>query len=284
MPKIRWKEIEEGIRSLVALTEGDPFVVAVLEGALRVAKDDGNPIRGNLVASSLREILGHLLHALAPDEEVRKASWFKQATDTPSVTRRQRATFIVQGGLTDNFVSNELSVDVPSYLKELNSSLNTLNRATHVRPDTTIGKTKKTKKIFSEALMAINDLLGAAQHAREAIYEAIIDDAHTAVFENLIASTIQDLDELSTHSTVDSHYIEEITVVSLDARKIGYEINGYVEVELQYGSNSDLRNDIGFLTRESYPYCAIVSVDVSDPFDIPPDHIELKVDTSSFYE
>ncbi|HYN47034.1 MAG TPA: hypothetical protein VES64_10115 [Allosphingosinicella sp.] len=70
----------------------------------------------------------------------------------------------------------------------------------------------------------------------------------------------------------------------LDATHIDHAITGEVEVELQYGSNSDVANDIGFRTDDSYPYRAKVRAAAGDPLAIDAEAIRLKVDTSSFYE
>jgi hypothetical protein len=67
------------------------------------------------VASGLREATGHVLHSLAPDSEVRRCVWFKQAKDTPTVTRRQRTNYIVQAGLPDEFVKKTLRINVSDY-------------------------------------------------------------------------------------------------------------------------------------------------------------------------
>ncbi|HUD92790.1 MAG TPA: hypothetical protein VMR39_14525, partial [Sphingobium sp.] len=86
-----WNDINSLRADLVRYFPEDRFLRTILKGAYRIARDKSNPIRGNLVASGLREIVGHVLHNLAPGEEVRRCIWFEQATDTKTVTRRQRA-------------------------------------------------------------------------------------------------------------------------------------------------------------------------------------------------
>jgi hypothetical protein len=107
---------------------------------------------------------------------------------------------------------------------------------------------------------------------------------HHAVFENLISETIQELDELSTHTTVDGHYIDTVEVMSLTATRIEYAITGQVEVELQYGSNSDVRKDLGFRQDDSYPYHAMILSNPAKPMEIQPKNVTLQVDNSSFFE
>ena len=132
-----------------------------------------------------------------------------------------------------------------------------------------------------------NGLLGmmdAAATSRQEMKRAIADVMHHAVFENLISETIQELDELSTHTLVEGHYIDTVEVSEMGATQIAYVITGQVEVELQYGSDSDVRNDIGIRKNDSYPYSATISSNAKNPMEIHSGDIVLSVDNSSFFE
>lgn len=271
-------------RAVVRRMPADQFLRTVLKGCVRVGRDKGNPLRGNFVASGLREVIGHVLHNLAPDPEVRRCVWFEQATDTKTITRRQRANFIVQAGLPATFVKETLRLDIGDYVDPLLDAMDGLHKATHVRPDTIVSSGPRIRDMFHEVLVGIETLLDAADESRTAVQRAVATVMHKAVFENLISQTIQELDELSTHTTVEGHSIDDVEVTGMDAREISYRITGQVEVELQYGSNSDVRNDIGFRQTDSYPYTATVTCKVAEPMAVDPDEIDLSVDNSSFYE
>jgi hypothetical protein len=43
-----------------------------------------------------------------------------------------------------------------------------------------------------------------------------------------------------------------VSVTKLDSVEISYRVTGEVEVVLQYGSDSDVDNDIGFRQDDSY--------------------------------
>jgi len=282
--KSNWEPINELRRKLTEKFPGDPFLESLLEGALRVAQDKSNPIRGNLVASALREIFGHILHSLAPDVEVRKCIWFQQAKDTKTVTRRQKAHFIVHAGLPADFVENRLNLVIDDYVNPLLNAFDNLNKATHVRAETIVFKGKDVRQLLIDVLKGLLKLLDATAVARTDLERIVAETMHHAVFENLISETIQELDELSTHTTVDGHLIDTVEVVELSAEQVVYEVSGEVEVELQYGSNSDVRNDIGARIDDSYPYRATVFSRAATPMEIRAEDMELKVDNSSFYE
>lgn len=262
----------------------DPFFEIVIDGCFRVARDKKNPLRGNFAASGLREAVSHVLHSLAPDKEVRACGWFAQAKDTPTVTRQQRASYIVRAGLPDEFVSKKLKIDVRDYTKPLIEVLDRLNKNTHVRHDTILINGEKIRQMVHDVLLGIDQLLQAATDSRQAITHSVADVMQDAVFEKLISETIGELDELSTHTTVDGHYIDKVSVTKMDAREISYLVEGEVEVELQYGSDSDVSNDIGFRQDDSYPYVVNVTCAVTRPMAVQAEDVKITIDNRSFFE
>ncbi len=281
---IDWNDIAELRADLMGLFPDDGFLEKLIKGVMRVARDKKNPIRGNLVASGLREVTGHIMHSLAPDDAVRECVWFEQAKDTKTVTRRQKAHYIVHAGLPEDFVKDALKLEMADYTKPLLDAFEALNKSTHVRSETIVRKGSVVRQMIHEVLESLLDLLHAAAAGRERIVRATAGVMHHAVFVNLISESIQELDELSTHTTVDGHYIDTVGVRSLTATRIEYTITGQVEVELQYGSNSDVRNDIGFRQDDSYPYHAVILSNPAKPMEIQPNNVTLQVDNSSFFE
>ncbi len=279
-----WANVEDARRDLVALLPQDRFLRKLCKGAIKVGRDKTNPIRGNLVASALRELATHMLHSLAPDDDVRRCVWFKQAKDTKTVTRGQRARYIVHAGLPDDFVKERLKVDPAAMAKPLLNAMDKLHKATHVRVDTVVRKGSAVRDMLYGVMTELHALLEDAGGARGSIKNAVGSALHNAVFESMILDTIQELDELSTHTRVDGHWIEEIEVRRLDATEIEYSVIGEVEVELQYGSNSDVANDIGMRSDDSYPYRVRVVAEARKPLEIDAEAIRLTINTSSFYE
>ena len=279
-----WHLIGHLRRKILARLPRDRFLRLLIKGCMRVGRDAGNPLRGNFVASGLREAIGHVLHSLAPDDEVRACVWFVQAKDTKTVTRLQKASYIVRAGLPDDFVKDKLNLDEDVYIKPLLKTMDELHKATHVRENTVVNSVDDVKRMLSKVLTGIDDLLATAEDSRRDVTNAIVDVMHDAVFQNLIADTIQDLDELSTHTTVDDHYIDTVEVIRMDAQTIEYAVTGQVEVELQYGSDSDVRNDIGMRMDDAYPYTATARGRIKTPMELTSEDIHLSVDNSSFYE
>lgn len=64
---VAWEDVETSRRDLIELVPRDRFLKKICKGAIKAGRDKTNPIRGNLVASALRELATHVLHSLAPD-------------------------------------------------------------------------------------------------------------------------------------------------------------------------------------------------------------------------
>jgi len=261
----------------------DKFFKTVLSGSLRAGQDQKNPLRGNFLASGLREAIGHLLDSLASDEEVRRCVWFVQDKNTPTVTRQQKANYIVRAGLPDWFVGQTLKINVRDHTKPLTGIMDRLHRATHVRPDTILSDDVQIRQMADDVLSGIDQLLQAADDSRKAITQAVEMVLFREIFDTFFFDTLDDLDVLSTHTTVSGHFLDTVTVTKLDSTEICYRATGNVDVELQYGSASDIENDMGMESEDSYPYIVNVNCDVTNPMKVDIRHGDLIVDTDGFY-
>ncbi|MVT69468.1 hypothetical protein GPL21_30705 [Bradyrhizobium pachyrhizi] len=278
-----WPELRQRGDAFLREIPGDAFAATVLAGAFQVG-ESRNPIRGNLCAAAIREVAGHVLHALAPDSRVSKCCWYKQEPKTNGPTRQQRAIYIVQGGLPIDFVTNTLKLDHKAVCRPLIKAMDRLNRATHVREETILTDDKEIRRLVDDALSGLLDVFEATRECQEEVHKQLADEIHDAVFDTFLTETLQELDELSTHTTVDDHYVSEVRVLNVDEEFINIVANGTVYVELQYGSSSDLRNDMGAVISDSYPYSARMKSKVRSPSEIIKDTVAVSVDNRSFYE
>lgn len=108
------------------------------------------------------------------------------------------------------------------------------------------------------------------------------DDLEEKIINYFISNGIpNELDILSTHTSIDSIDIDEIN--SIRVKSNGYielEGNGIVYVDLQYGSDYDNRNGDGLGIQDSFP------IEYKIKFNSEQEilDIDCKIDTSSFYE
>lgn len=260
----------------------DAFAISVLDGALLVARDQTNPIRGNLCAAGLRELTSHLLQSKAPDADVIDCSWYEPQPKTNGPTRTQRLSFWIRGGLSDAFVKKNLNVDLKGLAKTVSESFEALNKATHLRESTMLSDEHAVLVFLVKALGALRSFHHAAEASRDEIARALSVDIQKHVTDEFLRDVIGELDELSTHHWIEESYVEEIQIETLGSEIIVYGVRGTLSVTQQWGSNSDVRNDIGVVDEDSFPFTMQLEAPASDPEEI--SSRRYTVDTSKFFD
>lgn len=267
----------------------DEFSVVLLDGAVRVLADPENRIRLNQFAGSMRELYTHVLHGFSPDEDVRRCPWFAEQRDARArknqnqteaelnrPTRRQRAMYALQGGITDTQIT-AYGFEPDDVHSEFLDAVNQMNRLTHVRPDAIFDDAEEVARRATEILEALNNFYHALHRCRESISDAIIDAVNAAAFDELTRESIGELDILSQHTIVEGPAIYETRVARIDWQNVHYLIAGEVEVELNYGSGED-----SVSMSDSFPFELTMEAPVAEPEKF--ENIVCQVDTGSFYE
>lgn len=243
------------------------------------------PLRFNNFAYALRELLRHVFHRLAPDNLVEECSWFRPDPQaTGGITRSDRAKYMIQGGLSDLFVQKRLGVNVAPVLSELSDAFKLLNSFTHIGPTTFDLPADKVNEFATQCLEASRSLVANIAGCRRSVLENLASAIDDHLLRKAISETINELDELATHHLIEDIDVESSEVVDIGTKWLVLDVQGSVGVELQYGSNSDVRNDIGGVISNSFPFTAKVHVKFEKPLGR---HVEVrgfKVDTSSWYE
>ena len=265
----------------------DSFTKDVLSGSLRVLNDDGNPIRGNLFALGVREMVGYLLRAAAPDESIRACAWFPldertrgKVSKPDQVTRRDRMVYITQGGISDAMLQ-ELKLQPDEMHVALMSTLDDLNKFTHVQPRTMLGSAAETDTLVDGVLETLSDFLDSIEEFRNEVSRAVLDAVNLETLGAFLFETHDALDELSTHTQVDDVQVDKLDVVGIDAQAVTLMGSGTVYVVLQYGSGSDKRRGDDASMNDDYPFTMKVRVSTQSLKGIRV--LDLKVDNTSFF-
>lgn len=243
------------------------------------------PLCINNFSYALRELIAHLLKRLASNENVTACTWFKpHPTVTGGITRAHLATYAIQGGLSTEYVSKVLNINVSPVVDDLMRSITTLNKHTHVTLETFDYPHNKVLELAEECLQAVLYFVEHMAACRDSIVEALESDIDGHLLEAVISETIQEIDELATH-----HWIDEVDILEINIREIGpksitLEVEGEISVNLQYGSDSDVRNDIGTVIDSSFPLKAKLNVPMTRPLGKSATVASFKVDTHSWYE
>ena len=134
------------------------FEKNLFRASLDALKNTGDPIRYNSFAFSLRELTRHVFARLAPDDRILKCSWYKNETQNKNaVTRKQRVLYAIKGGLSDDFINNELEIDLSPIAKELTSKIDELSKFTHIEEKTFAISSADGDKFAIEVLKSLDN-------------------------------------------------------------------------------------------------------------------------------
>lgn len=230
---------------IVNLVSGSRFELSLYEAALRNLSDTDNQLRFNNFSYAMRELSRHFLYRLAPDAEVVKCPWYKNITKVEGkLARSERAAYAVHGGLSEEYVGETLGLDIDEMNKRLKIAIDGLSKYTHIQEDVFGLPAEQVEALAQETTESFAGLFNTIQHCHNDIVYKLHEAIDNAAVEEVLRETIQDIDELATH-----HFIDEICVTETSIRithdKIHFSVAGMVEVELQYGSNSDWRKGDG---------------------------------------
>jgi hypothetical protein len=268
--------------SLVAQRLETPFQRDVFAATIKSLQQFDNPLRANNFATGLRELSRILLEHLAPDDEVKECAWFKPESQNGKPTRSQRVRYAVQAGLMDDFVLNTLGVDVGKAVKKFTKLIEKFNSLTHINPNT-LGMSKTAVEHFKHDSLDVFVLLfKTIDDCRDSVRESLASQASDAITDELISYTVDALDEIATHYTVHGADLEDFDIATMDSQTLIFDAEGYVDCELQYGSDGDVERGDGIRHDDSYPLTCKLVADITKPLQF--EVQDLHVDNSSFYE
>jgi hypothetical protein len=273
--------------NLIRSRLGSDFERAVYDAALKSFNQLDNPLRVNNYATALRELGRIHLEAQAPDERIKQCAWFEQKyneLNKPVIERAQRVKYAVQGELEDEFVVETLGIEIEETVKAYTSLVSRLSSFTHITAKKFDLSTEEADKLAKEATEVFEKLFRLIEERRDETRKAAESEAQDALQDVLYGEVNEELDRLSTHSSVTGVDLYGLTIVSMDSKKIKFSGHGNVDVRLQYGSDSDVRRDDGAVSRDSYPLTCDFEADTCTPLDISVVPGTLVVDTISFYE
>jgi hypothetical protein len=211
----------------------DEFCHKVIDGAMRVLEDTSNPIRLHLFAASIRELLTHVMHGLAPDEEVEKCSWYAPEENTRGPTRRQRAIYITRGGIAEERVGVLGSGISATQHKEVLAVMGQLNKYTHVRPRTVVEDPGVIEKFASAALKTIDSLFYAVKITRASLLNAIQRE-YGEEFDRFVVDTLASAEELAGRTDLEEPYPEAFHILNISSATVWYRTEGSLNDNLRY--------------------------------------------------
>jgi hypothetical protein len=257
----------------------DSFEKELFEAALENFNAKVNKLRLNNFAYAIRELTRIFLARLAPDEDVKKCSWYKnESKDPKQITRGERVKYAIQGGLHDNYVIDHLDIDVNEIKKKFNEIIKLLSKFTHIGSATfNIDDTTATdyKKQTLEILLEFFALI---EQSRNEVISRLENEIDDHVFSAAISETHNEIDEVSGSHFISGVYVESHEITRIDSEIIHLFVEGQFEATLEYGSKHD-----GCSINHSFPFECKFTCKVTSPDKIFESCKDLKVDNSTWY-
>lgn len=261
------------------------FEKRLFQAAFANLKDQTNPLRFNNFSYATRELVRHILARHAPDKEVLECSWYKEETGKKNgISRRQRLYYAVQGGLSDEYVAQDLGIDISTVHTALRDALDNLSKHTHIEEATFDISDAEIQLFVDETLSAIVGLFKVIEEYHNSLISELWKHLDNSVVNAALCETILSIDELSSHHSIEEVYTDKVIITGIDSHFVRFEAHGTISCELQWGSNSDLRRGDGAILDESFPFCCELWSPVDDPQNVQTDENAVRVDTSSWWD
>jgi len=265
----------------------DGYEKDFFDECIKNLSDKGSRIRLSNFAYSLRELVREVLADRAPDERIKNCCWYKPEYNEKGqelISRKHRMKYAIQGGLPDSIVKDEMKIVVDETTKEVKKQIDRLSKYTHITRDVFYSE-DDIETLAVESLEAVDELFRTVADARDRFGDLVIDKINDEIFDTFLYNTINEIDSLSTHHTIHFFHLEESEVIQINDDNIFFHAKGRVYVRLQYGSNMDLKNDLGYEMDVDFPFEAVFGASIpKDLDDLMLSQVNFEVDTNEFFD
>ncbi|MEB0043419.1 hypothetical protein [Pseudomonas sp. MH10] len=258
--------IQDPIEWLLGQNE---FHHSLYAAALRNLEDVDNKLRFNNFAYALRELTSSILTQRAPKAEVLQCSWYKNEILRPDVkygvTKIQHARYVVQGGLSDEYVANELKLDLSPERKAIRDSLTELSKYTHVGETTFNLPNHEVEVLVEKSLDALRSLGLAMVNCHSLIAHSLFEAIEDQAIHEVVSDSLEALDSVAHHYSLEHVSVNFSRVERITHDTVHLVAAGFIDVQLQWGSNSDVRRGDGHLQDDSFEFRCKLSCSVENP-------------------
>jgi hypothetical protein len=262
------------------------FHKEIFQASIEILKAPNISTKYSNFATNIRELTREVFKTLAPDDEVKKCKWYKKETPEgkDDITRVQRMIYAIKGGLSDSFIKEELEFDFTEVTTKLNQVIRNLNKYTHINEKVYYREEKVGLEMVENTLISLDAFLKTIDHIRSEIIARLEERLYSRVSEALTEDVIQEIDILATHYYVDGSTVDYITVEEITSTNVYLNVTGSVDIEHQFGSDSDFRRGDGARIESSYPLKFSITLETDYPLEFSLESDDILIDNSSYYE
>jgi hypothetical protein len=260
----------------------------IFDAAVKSFDNEDSPLRLKNFALALGELARISHEQLAPKEKIRACEWFEQNTDLreeDGVTTAQRVKYAVQEELHDEFVLEDLHIDVQSTMKECLTLIDALGKYGQ-NVEESFDNTEKAAELEAiRALGTFDQLSKLIQERHDSLLSSAADFAKEALSltADLFGEANEELDWLSLYVSEDGIHLDSLSVLSLHPDWILYQGRGRIYASLRHEPVSVVTLDNSEAIQDIYPFeCKFESATRCQY----PTFVRgsMKIDTDSFYD
>jgi len=226
----------------------------------------------------MRELVLQIIDRRAPNDEVKKASWYEVESEQFSVTRRQKLKYCAQGFLSDGYLTDDALEDLNASISEYLKEFRFFNKYTHITEKhyKTCPKTfyRNMKFIVQRSTEVIKEL----DSLENLVLTSIPDSLQEKLFHKVIDSFPEQLSILASNVVVEQVLPEELEVEYMDENGIIVDVSGTVYVTQEYGKGEDFTE-----MQCDYPFNISIAMSVDSPLNITIKPSDFSVDNSSWF-
>jgi hypothetical protein len=271
------KNIEDHLDELIECE----FVTDLYLASIAILEESDNPLHFNFFCLGIRELIRIIMNDIAPNELVSECEYC-EFTDKGYPTKSSQMKYAILNGLDAEFISGDFSLQIDETCKQLNKNLGKLSKYVHLDEDRFDIAEDDIQLKKGTILTLFLNFLECMTASKNMVRDDLANHFENQVINRIVDESVDEVDELATHNLIENVYTDHVELIEFDKDKIQIQGTGSVDVELQYGSNSDFNKGDGLKANLSFPFTAIIQ---GNPQDIDSLYLEsFNVDTSSYYE
>jgi hypothetical protein len=137
--------------------------------------------------------------------------------------------------------------------------------------------------MIDDSLTAVLQFLQLITEFKKELYEKLETTVSETVSTQPFLEVLGELDEIASHYSIDSLWLNDFKIRSIDGTYIFVEAEGTIDVVHQWGSNSDVSNGDGLEIEHSHPFKSNISFYCTDPTEWCADDSTFYVETRDWY-
>lgn len=240
----------------------------------------------NNFAYAMRELIRHLLHRSAPDEEIRKCSWFKHDfTSKNGITRKHRLKYMIHGGLGAYLIKKmDLETEINDACSNLLSQQKVLDSFTHIEPETFAISLEECQKLAQECIEAVIRIVSIISQIKNEVFNKIEATLDSQLLESTIFESCVEIESLARRASIEELSTEGFEEIKILSNKVIFTVIGTANCHFEYGSRKEWREGDGTVLRPSFPFQAKVTVMIEQPFGAAISVHRVGINTDSWYQ